>query len=243
MDHDAARAWIDDAAVTPGARNADDGVARAARAHLAACPDCAAYDVATRRALLKLDLAQGPSPEVRTRLLASARRLKEARRESAQPQGSQPWWRGAQSWRYGLAMLVLAFVAAVAGAWWAQNQRPDHDVDQLPDAVAMMTTLASEPGAEEVMLRDAAGTNGGLAVISAATHRMAVFATGLPQTGASYHCYVERDNQRTWIGTMYVAPGVQFWAGAMDSALNMQPGDTLVVALDIDQPAALRANL
>ena len=243
MDHDSVREWIDEAAVTPSARDANDGIAPAARAHLAACPDCAAYDDATRRATLKLDLARGPSPEVRTRVLANARRLKEARREAAQPQASQPWRRGAQAWRYGLAMLVLAFVAAVGGAWWAQNQRPNNDVDQLPDAVAMMSTLASEAGAQEVVLRDAAGANGGVAVISAASHRLAVFATGLPQTGTSYHCYVERDGQRTWMGTMYVAPGVQFWAGDMDGALNTQPGDILVVALDPNQPAALSAGL
>ena len=45
------------------------------------------------------------------------------------------------------------------------------------------------------------------------------------------------------MGTMYVAPGVQFWAGDMDGAADMLPGDILVVALDPNQPAALSAGL
>ena len=64
-----------------------------------------------------------------------------------------------------------------------------------------------------------------------------------PTAGAGYHCYVERAGQRTWIGAMYVAPGVQFWAGEMDAGIKMQPGDVLVVALSPTQPAMVSAPL
>ena len=242
MDHDAARAWIDEAVVTPAAGHADDAAARAARAHLTACPDCTAYAAATQRAMLKLDLARGPAPAVRTRVMAAAHRIAVARGDAAQPAATQPWWRRPLAWRLAAAALALALVGAVGGAWWAGTARPDNDADHLPDAVAMMSALASEPGAREVVLRDAAGNSGGLAVISAASHRLAVFATALP-AASGYHCYVERAGQRTWIGTMYVAPGVQFWAGAMTANISMQPGDTLVVTGNPGDPAVISATL
>lgn len=242
MDHDAARDWIDEAVVTPGAGHADDDAARQARAHLAACPECAAYAASTERALIKLDLARGPAPEVRTRVMAAAHRIAVTRGDAVQAPAAQPWWRRPLAWRLAAAALALALVGAIGGAWWAGTGRPDNDADHLPDAVAMMSRLASEPGAQEVLLHDAAGTGGGLAVISTASHRMAVFATSVPGAGG-YHCYVEHAGKRTWIGTMYAAPGIQFWAGDMIAGVTMQPGDTLVVAGDPGDPAVLSATL
>ncbi|MEP7378051.1 MAG: hypothetical protein ABI725_00660 [Chloroflexota bacterium] len=242
MDHEATREWIDEAFFTPGARDAQEGPARLARAHLAACAECTAYDEATQRAALKLDLARGPTPHVRTRLMAAASRSGAARTLAPDPAGRRPWWRSPLGWRLAAAAVTLAVIGAVGGAWWAGAARPDADADHLPDAVAMMSTLAGEPGAAEVVLRDAAGNGAGVAVLSAASHRLAVFATTL-NPNAGYHCYVERAGQRTWIGTMYVAPGVQFWAGAMEAGIEMQPGDVLVVALSPTQPAAVSAPL
>ena len=242
MDHDTARDWIDEAVVTPAAGHADDAAARAARAHLTACPDCADYAATTQRAMLKLDLARGPAPEVRARVMTAAHRIAVARGDAARPAARQPWWRRPLAWRLAAAALALALVGAIGGAWWAGTGRPDNDADHLPDAVALMSTLASEPGAQEVVLRDTAGASGGIAVISAASHRLAVFATNLP-AGSGYHCYVERAGQRTWMGTMYVAPGVQFWAGAMDPSISMQPGDSLVVTRDPADPAVISATL
>lgn len=242
MDHEATREWIDEAFFTPGARDAQEGPARLARAHLAACAECTAYDEATQRAALKLDLARGPAPEVRTRLMSAARRTGVARQLVPDPATARPWWRNPLAWRLAAAAIALAVVGAVGGAWWAGATHPDGDADHLPDAVALMSTLAGEPGAQEVVLRDAAGNGSGMAVISAASHRLAVFATNLTAS-AGYHCYVERAGQRTWIGTMYVAPGVQFWAGEMEAAINMQPGDVLVVALSPTQPAVVSAPL
>ncbi|HLB43957.1 MAG TPA: anti-sigma factor [Candidatus Limnocylindrales bacterium] len=245
MDHAIVRDWIDEAFFAPGARDADDEAARGARAHLAQCVECAAYDEQTRRVALKLDLARGPSPEVRTRVLAAARRTQRpdtARQQAARPAAGQPWWRTALAWRLAAAALVIAVVGVGAGAWWANASHSDSDADHLTDAVAMMSTLASQPGAVEVVLRDAAGNGSGMAVVSAASHQLAVFATHLP-AAVAYHCYLERGGQRTWLGRMYVTPGVQFWAGDMDAGIDMQPGDRLVVAADADQPMVLSATL
>lgn len=243
MNHDEVREWIDDAFATPGARPAGDAAATQVRAHLATCTDCAAYDEAMRRAALKLDLARGPSPNARAQLLATAKRSKVARGAPALPTNVQPWWQRPVAWRLAAAALVLAVVGAVGGAWFAGAAAlPDNDADHLAQAVAMMTTLAADHRNQELILRNAAGSTSGLAIISNATHQMAVFATHL-SAGTGYHCYVERNGVRTWVGTMYATPGVEFWAGDMDAGIAMQPGDILVVAADPVAPALLTAQL
>lgn len=244
MDHEAARDWIDEAFFAPGTRQADDAAAHAVRTHLAACPECTTFDEETRRTALKLDLARGPSPEVRTRLLAAAQRI--ARTRAAKlglaPVAEHSWWRTRLTWRFAPLVLVIAIAGAGAGAWWANAVRPDSDADHLAEAVVMMSRLASDSGAHEVVLRDTAGTGQGVAVVSAASHKLALFATHMPGV-SGYHCYLERAGQRTWIGSMYIDGGVQFWAGEMDSAIDMEPGDALVVAADVAGPAVLSATL
>jgi hypothetical protein len=239
MDHDAARDWIDQAFVAPGMRDDDDSLARAVRAHLATCVDCAAYDEATRRAALKLDMARGPSPEVKTRTLAAAVRLARAR-PAALGAAAAPRSSGGLMWRLAALVLAVAVLGAGAGAWWANAARQGSD--RLAEAVAMMSTLADRPGAHELVLRDAAGTGNGIAVMFESTNELAVLATHLP-AGIEYHCYLERGGRRTRIGHMYGDRGVQYWAGTMDSAVEMQPGDLLIVAADETAPAVLRATL
>lgn len=245
MDHTAVRDWLEEAFFAPGMRDGDDAAARSIRAHLAACTDCASYDVGLRRTALKLDLARGPAPEVRTRMLAAAHRSRQARKERAQPAApsrGESWWRSGLAWRLAAAALVIAVVGVGAGAWWANAARPDSDIDHLSDAVAMMANLASAPAAQEIVLRDTAGNGRGVAVISAGSHQMVVFATQLPAS-VGYHCYLERAGRRTWVGQMYVTTGVQFWAGDMASSIDMRPGDALVVAAGVSQPAVLSATL
>ena len=238
MDHDTVREWIDDAFIAPGMRDDEDSTARAVRAHLATCVECGAYDEATRRAALKLDLERGPSPEVRTRTLAAAERLARARTEVP---GSAPAPKraGGLTWRLAALVLVIAVAGAGAGAFLANAVR--QTPTDLADAVAMMSVLTTKPGALEIVLRDAAGNENGIAVMAPVSHELAVLVTHLP--AGEYHCYVEHDGDRTWIGNMYVDGAVQFWAGEMDAAMDMHPGDMLVVALDEAAPAALTATL
>ncbi len=239
MNHEAVREWIDDAFLAPGMRDDDDATARGVRAHLATCGECGAYDEATRRAALKLDMTRGPSPDVRARTMAAAHRLSaagvgDARTAAARSRGS------GLSWRLATLVLAMAVVGAGAGAWWANATRDDSG--DLADAVAQMSILASRDGAHEVVLRDAAGNGSGMAVMLPVTHELAVLAAHLP-AGTHYHCYIERAGQRTWLGNMYVDGGVQFWEGEMDSAFDMRPGDVLVVAADEAAPAMLSAQL
>jgi hypothetical protein len=238
MNHEAIREWIDDAFLAPGMRDDDDPAARAVRAHLATCTDCGTYDEATRRAALKLDMARGPSPDVRARTLAATHRLAGARAEDARPAGA-PGRGGGLSWRLASLVLAIAVLGAGAGAWWANAARQD---SHLAESVAMMSTIATMTDAHELVLRDGAGNGNGIVVMSAGAHQMAVFATHLP-AGVKYHCYIEHDGQRTRIGGMYADQGVQFWAGDMDAAMEMAPGDLLIVAADDDAPAVLTATL
>lgn len=240
MDHDATRDWIDEAFLAPGMRDDDDSTARAVRAHLASCADCAAYDEATRRTALKLDMARGPSPEVRTRTLAAAHRIAGARPAAAGATAAPQRQGGGLTWRLATLVLVIGVLGAGAGAWWANAARQDSD--HLADAVAMVSMLANSPDAHEVVLRDAAGTGMGIAVMSETTHELAVLTTHLP-SDTEYKCYLERNGQRTRIGRMYVDRGIQYWAGPMDAGMEMQPGDLLVVAADETAPAVLRASL
>jgi hypothetical protein len=179
---------------------------------------------------------------VRARLIDAAGRTGRARRQVAPPAARRAWWQSALGWRLAGAAVVIAIVGVTAGAWWATAARPDSDADHLADAVMLMSTLASDSAAHEVVLRDAAGSGSGVAVMSGATHQLAVFAMHLP-SGGGYHCYLEHGGRRTWIGHMYVAEQVQFWAGDMDADVEMQPGDVLVVAADENAPAALSAIL
>ena len=177
-------------------------------------------------------------------MLAAAQRTARARAggQTSAPVQGRPWWRTGLAWRLAALVLVFAVVGVGAGAWWANTARPDSDADHLAEAVVMMSRLASDSSAHEVVLRDAAGNGAGIAVVSATTHQLAVFATHMPGS-AGYRCYLERGGQRTWVGTMYVDAGVQFWAGEMESAIEMQPGDALVVAADATSPAVLSAIL
>ena len=243
LSHEAVREWIDDAFLAPGMREDEDTMARGVRAHLATCAECGAYDEATRRAALKLDMTRGPSPDVRARTLAAAHRLARAREVDAAPaaaatQAQRPG--GGWTWRLAALVLAMSVVGTGAGEWWANATRQDSR--DLAAAVAAMSILATRDGAHEVVLRDSAGNSNGIAVMLPLSHELAVLATHLP-VGAKYHCYIERAGQRTWIGNMYVDGDVQFWEGAMDSAFDMQPGDVLVVAADEAAPAVLSAAL
>jgi hypothetical protein len=240
MDHDSVRDWIDEAFLAPGMRDEDDPTARAVRAHLTTCAECGAYDEATRRAALKLDLARGPSPDVRTRTMAAAQRLARSRSGAARPAVAPQKASGGLTWRLAALVFVMAVVGAGAGAWWANAVRPDSD--HLAEAVAMMAHLANDADAHEVVLRDVAGSGGGIAIMSETSHEMAVLATNLP-AGIKFECYLERDGVRTRIGGMYADGGVRYWAGEMDSTMDMQPGDVLIVAADETQPAVLSATL
>lgn len=242
MDHAAAQAWLDEAFFTPGALQADLADSQAVRDHLAQCDDCARYSLALRGTALKLDLARGASAQVRTHVLETARSLGRPPRPTPV---RQPWWRGAVVWRLATAVLVVGVFGAALGAWWGQAARPGSaDSAHLAGALAMVAHLGGDPGTHEMVLRDAAGNAAGMALVSAQTHQLAIFSASLPALSeGSYGCYLERAGQRTWIGPMDAAEGVQYWAGAMADSIEMHPGDLLVVASSLSAPSVVSAAM
>ena len=239
MDHPDVRAWLDEAFFVPGAREADDPAAAAVRDHLAECAACSAHAAALRRTALMLDLARGPSPQVRERVVATVRNV--GRPAHAEPGHRLRWPRWAVGWRLAAAVLVVGVVSASLGVLVGQATRPSPpEVQRLAAAVEMMSSLAARPTTHETVLRDAAGNAGGVALMSPESHEVAIFTSALTAPAEDgYHCYLEQDGRREWIGLMGQANGLAFWAGQMDESMTAAPNDQLVIAADADAPAIL----
>ena len=256
MDHAEVQAWLDEAFFTTGLLERDDPAAEAVRDHLAACTECSAHDAALRRTGLMLDLARGPSPQVRDRVLEAVRRVgrpapspvyqeSEADLGRRSQAGSRPpWWRWAAGWRLAAAVLVVGVVGAAVGVLIGQSMVPRAgETERLARAVAKMSELSANPSTNEMVLRDAAGNAGGVALMSPETHEIALFSSALARPAqGEYHCYLEHDGQREWIGLMQFADGLTFWAGSMDDGMQAGPSDWLVIAADDGAPAMLSAQ-
>jgi hypothetical protein len=247
MDHAAVQEWLDTGFFDPGLMESDDDAARAARAHLAACSECTEHGQALRRAAMKLDLARGPSPQSRERMLATVHAVGRTRRAAAaqvSPRPARKWWPAGLGWRLAAAALVVGVVGAGLGMWLGRISAPtDSDVRELTAAMAMMTDLAGRPGTTELVLLDAAGNPGGVALVSTEAHEVAVFTEQLPALpSAEYACWFEHAGQRTWIGRMHTGEGVEYWAGGMDDVPQMAAGDRIVIAESATAPAVLGAT-
>jgi hypothetical protein len=238
MDHADIRAWLDESFFTPAALEADEPTAQAIREHLASCPDCSAHAAALRRTALMLDLARGPSPQVRDRVMATVRRVGRPARVEATVGQSSPRWAGL---RLAAAVLAVGIVSASLGVFLGQAMRPADDGQRLASAVEMMSSLAARPSTHEMVLRDGAGNAGGIALMSVESHEVAIFTSGLAALtgGEEYHCYLEHEGEREWIGLMRQAGGIAFWAGHMEESMTAAPDDQLVIAADDDAPAML----
>lgn len=252
MDHADVHAWLDDTFFEPGH---DKGRSAALSDHLAECSECAAYEGEMRRTALALGLARGPSPETRARVLGVVRSAGRPRGRSTRVAGGrsgQPAARGAGgSWRMpqlhlATAVLAIGVIGALVGAMLSMTIRPAApDSAQLARAVAIMTELAAESAVHEMVLQDQAGAKAGMALVSMESHRMAVFSSALARPAqGEYGCWVERGDQREWLGPVHFADGLAFWAGPMDGIgdYGTRPGDMLVVAAGEDSPAMLSAN-
>lgn len=247
MDHAAVQEWLDEGFFDPGSMESDDATANAARAHLAACSECTEHAQALRLAALKLDLARGPSPQLRARLLATVRSVGRTRRptpERAPAPDGRKWWPEGLGWRLAAAALVVGVIGAGLGMWLGRVSAPvDSDVRDLTAAMAMMTELAGRSGTTELVLVDPTGNPGGVAFLSTQSQEVAVFTAQLPALAqADYACWFEHAGQRTWIGRMHTGEGVEYWAGDMDDAPQMAAGDRIVVAESATAPEVLGAT-
>jgi hypothetical protein len=257
MNHAEVQAWLDEAFFTPGVLERDDPAAHAVRDHLAACAECSTHDAALRRTGLMLALARGPSPQVRDRVLETVRRLgrpvpvqagrgsETGARTPSEAAGLARLWRWAAGWRLAAAVLAVGVVAAAVGAMLGQSMDSGSvQAQRLARAVTKMSELSADPSTHAMVLRDSAGNAGGVALMSPATNEIALFSPALaqPAQGGEYHCYLEHDGQREWIGLMQFADGLTFWAGPMDESMEAGPDHWVVVAADEGAPAMLSAQ-
>lgn len=247
MDHAAVQEWLDEGFFDPRAMESDDSQAVDARAHVATCSECTQHAQALRLAALKLDLARGPSPQLRGRVLATVRSVGRTHRQThgreLAPDGRK-WWPRGLGWRLAAAALAVGVIGAGLGMWLGRISAPvDSDMRDLTAAMAMMTELAGRPDTTELVLLDTTGNPGGVALLSTQSHEVAVFTSQLPALAqADYACWLERAGQRTWIGRMHTGEGVEYWAGDMDDAPQMVAGDRIVVAESATAPEVLGAT-
>jgi hypothetical protein len=248
MDHAEVRAWLEEAALEPGAleQPADPQVV----GHLERCRACAAERDALRATAVALDLAIGPPIAARERVLANVREL--GRERSAAPAANvvapaagtaatrEPaarttlaGWLGRLTPRMAVAMiglaLVLLAVGALGGALGGALLRGD-EPRRLDMAVAEMTRLAAQPGASQLALRDPEGNPAGMVIHDPATARLAVISASLPGGDTDYWCYLERAGERTRIGPMHLEGETHYWAGPMGGPADAgRSGDRFLV--------------
>lgn len=232
MDHAEARARLEERYVEPVTAGRLDAELEA---HLAECSGCAAEDAALRATAAAVQLAIGPPPGLRRRVLDNVAEL--GLQRGPVTVGDYNGRRTALAPRLLAAAAVLAVLAFVAGALSAALLAPPAD-DRLARAAAMMAELARDPAAETFTLRLPSGAPGGTAMFDAASGRLVVFSAALPAGDLDYDCFLERDNQRTWLGPMFYESRTHFWAGPVDEAPDLgRPGDRLIVLVDADDAA------
>lgn len=244
MDHAEVRAWLDDAFFARQPGDGNDTRSQSVDEHIASCADCRAYATALGRTALKLDLARGPSPAARERVLEAVRSVGRPKGRTSVAAGTS-WWQRLGGVRLAVAALLIGIIGVGLGVMWGQALRPAApNAERLVAAVEMMARLAGQDATHEMVLRDHSGQEAGMALMSDETHQMAIFTAALNEpTEDEYWCFLERDGERMMLGPMHFAEGVSFWAGPMAEDAEMQPGDQLVVAADEDAPAMLSAPL
>ncbi len=221
-------------------------------AHVAGCTACA--DEASRlreiAALLREGLAPALDPALRGRTLAYVAAVGRPRGAAAAApatggtgaaapvplaaRAAAPGSRREGRTRYVLAGLAMAAVvvlavgvsAAVAGgvarSELAAEQARSTELARTAD-IAM--GLLGDSTALRIPMTGTAGASG-VAVISPASYRGAVVASGLPEagTGGEYVCYVVIDGQRRLVGRMAESGSTYAWTGEIGTYSGVKPG-------------------
>ena len=252
-EHRDAREALELAAAEPGGLDrleaGDTAEAIAVAGHLAGCPDCLEELARLRRAetLLRPVIASEPDPALRERTLALIREVgvqrgaptsaatpETGRAERAAAPGRPGRTMSAAAWATTMAAILV--VGLLGGVLLAGSAAPRGNADPATAlaAIAQETaTLLATGDARQVTLRDASGAPAGTLVLSPASDRMVVSATGLaaPRGGSEYRCWVEVGGERTALGTMWWAGGVAWWRGGVDLPADLPAGVAYGVSL------------
>jgi hypothetical protein len=138
------------------------------------------------------------------------------------------------AWAASLAAVLV--IGLVAGSLLVGRTVPVGNADPAValDAVARETAaLVAAGDSRTIALADASGASLGTLVLSPSTGRMVVSAAGLaaPPEGTEYRCWVEVDEARGALGSMWIAGDVAWWAGDVALPATLPPGVVYGVSL------------
>lgn len=246
MSHAAAREAMAALLAVPAERETavDADVRAAMDVHIAACPDCAGEYQALRATAAALQLAVGPSPQMRGRVLETVAKTGRPRGQSvasrppAAPRGKQG--RLVPFPRAWAAAAVLALLAFVGGAVSAVYLAPRQDEGAMSRAAMVLAEMARDPSARAMTLEDPSGAPAGTLMYQLDTTMLVVFSEALEEPASGrYGCYLERDGERTWIGPMHFDSGTAFWAGPVRTPGLGEPGARFLVLAGPDDPTPM----
>jgi hypothetical protein len=254
MDHDEAREILDLAAAEPGGFErlaaGDTPESAALATHLAGCPDCAAEFGRLGRlsATLRTAVREMPPPELRERTLTLVQSAGRPRRAGSAAQGTPPepdagparhrrrWDRA--PWLALAAAIVVAVVAT--GGWWrtsADLGTAEAAATSLEHATVVAVEVAAAPDARTVALAPPGQASdpapSGQLIYSMDDTELVVLTEGLapPETGWTYHCWVEDSAGQRDLGPMTVGDDVVYWVGWSTSMDGAAPNASFGVSL------------
>lgn len=259
---------LEEAFLGPGKLRAleSDGSAAgiALRDHLSTCEGCSRELRAWRVAAQALDAATPDSVVasvgVRGRLLeavvAEPRSMLEPTLATSPVAGAATAAARGQSAMSAVTRAALAAAAAVllfaAGALLGgplglvPTPAAPPALDRAAFISAAVDRVLAQPGHRVLELHDQAGARSGTLVFDQASRELVVVSRALEPsaTGREYHCFVERDGERSWVGRMVEYEGISWWAGPLDEPADAGgPGDRFLVVREGDTEPALSGGL
>lgn len=231
MEHAEAHELLADLALEPSrlAGLADDASVEAEplRAHVAGCAACAAEIDAWRRTWEAFGAARGVRDLASAELLRTSATLRAATMAAiaapavvagAAPVVATRRWSAPR----GLPWLAVAAALVVAigtgGLAWVRTSELDRsraEVAELAAVAATMDRILADPVHWITPLATVDGAPGGTLAWSNTEIVVISGVLPAPEPGQTYRCWVERDGQRTPIGSMEFTRGTGYWVGSM----------------------------
>jgi hypothetical protein len=157
-----------------------------------------------------------------------------------------PVERPASRWAWPAIAAAAMLVAAIGLAGWWTTREALEDERHASAGLAAVTEAAfrvqAQPDAQLVALAGTSGTGQerGELSFSVASSELVVVAEGLaePPDGMEYRCWVEVDDVRARVGTMYQGGGLSYWAGRSEKVAELAPGAKFGVSLGPKDGAA-----
>lgn len=163
----------------------------------------------------------------------------------AQPAATQVERRDSR-WAWPAIAAAAMLVAAIGLAGWWTTREALEDERHASAGLAAVTEAAfrvqAQPDAQLVALAGTSGTGQekGELSFSVASSELVVIADGLaePPDGMEYRCWVEIEDVRARVGTMYQGGGLSYWAGRSEKVAELVPGARFGVSLGPKDGAA-----